>query len=115
MELLSKEELTTREIHDKTGYDMDLIWQYVNQFKSEEKIKKIGNKGRFSIYTAIKQDFHENDNKTQVDKKILDDLKFLNDFFKNNIDYLLKSQKIDKFIEENESKFNEIEKVIENA
>lgn len=74
LELLSKEKLTTKDIHNKTGYDMDLIWQYINQFKSEGKIKKLGNEGRFSVYVAIKQDLQENENKVKnddLDTKIL--------------------------------------------
>ena len=42
-------------------------------------------------------------------------LKFLNDFFKENIEHLLKDFSIDRFIEENSDTFEQIEKVIENT
>lgn len=52
LELLTQNDLTTKEIQEKTSYDLNLIQVYINQFKKEGKIKKVGNKGQFAIYTA---------------------------------------------------------------
>ena len=72
LDLLTQNELTTKEIHDKTNYDMDLIWPYISQFKKEGKIKKIGNKGRFPIYTATEKVIHGNSHNTELlDKLVL--------------------------------------------
>jgi len=72
LELLGQEDLTTKEIHDKTGYDMALIWQYIHQFKDEGKIEKIGNKGRFNIYRAIEKEPQKQANlDTQILKKMI--------------------------------------------
>ena len=48
-------------------------------------------------------------------REIMKLMKFINDFFKNNIEYLLENEAIDKFIEKNEDKFNKIEEMIINA
>ena len=72
LDLLTQNDLTTEEIHDKTGYNMDLIWPYISQFKKEGKIKKIGNKGRFPIYAATEKISHENNyNSELLDKLVL--------------------------------------------
>jgi len=39
-------------------------------------------------------------------------LKFYNNFFKDNIDYLMKNKDIDLFIEQNEKIFDEIEEMV---
>jgi len=44
LELLTKEDLTIKEIQDKTGYEIGIIGQYINQFNKARKIKKVGNK-----------------------------------------------------------------------
>ena len=48
-------------------------------------------------------------------RPIKDLLKFLNNFFKDNLDYLSKNSKIERFIEENEDIFNQIEEMVKNA
>lgn len=70
LELLTKNDLTTKEIQKKTDYDMDLIWQYINQFKKEKKIEQIRKKGRFAVYTIIKKNNQENID-TEILKKML--------------------------------------------
>jgi hypothetical protein len=42
----------------------------------------------------------------------IEHLKFYNDFFKDNIDYLMKNKDIDLFIEQNEKIFDEIEEMV---
>jgi len=71
LDLLTQNELTTKEIQGETGYDMDLIWQYINQFKNEGKIEKIGNKGRFNLYAAIEIKPQINGNNDLIDKLVL--------------------------------------------
>jgi hypothetical protein len=41
--------------------------------------------------------------------KVLANLKFLNDFFKANAEYLFSNEQIAAFIEKNTEKFNEVE------
>jgi len=103
LEILKKEELTSIEISDKTGYPKNIVWVYLNQLFNEKKIVVVRKEGRSNIYKAV------------VKEDPLVFLKFLNDFFKENIEYLMENNKIDKFIERNEEKFNKIEEVIVNA
>ena len=105
LELLAENELTTKEIQEKTGYDMDLIWQYINQFKKENKIEQIDKKGRFFVYTAIKKNSREN----------LSLLKFMNDFFKDNADVLFENEKTKDYILKHDKRFDRIEVLTKNA
>lgn len=70
LDLLKENELTTKEIQNKTNYDIKIIWTYISQFTNEGKIKKVGNKKRFPIYTAIKKENMGVDNDL-VDKLVL--------------------------------------------
>ncbi len=99
LELLTKTELTSSKIHELTEIDKQHIYIYLNSLLKDKKIERLNDKKPY-IYFAVKTKEY---------------LAFLNDFFKDNLDYLMKDPKIDKFIEKNEKIFNKIEKVITNA
>ena len=67
---------------------------------------------RLNSLEAQNWDVKEIHNFLQNKTDTLKYLRFLNDFFKNNVEYLLKNKEIDAFIEENEEMFNKIEKLV---
>lgn len=94
------EPLTTKEIHELTGFPIDNIYQYINQFQNEGKIEAINKKGRFNIYQII----------TKEEKSNLDDIRFLLDFFQKFKNTLLEDNKIVDFMSKNKDRFEEIVK-----
>ena len=99
LELLTKTELTSSKIHELTEIDKQHVYIYLNSLLKDKKIKRLNDKKPY-IYFAVKTKEY---------------LAFLSDFFKDNIEYLMKDPKIDKFIEKNEKIFNKIEVVITNG
>lgn len=99
LDLLTKTELTSSKIHELTGINKQHVYIYLNSLLNEKKIYRLNEKKPY-IYFAVEP---------------IEFLVFLNNFFKNNIDYLLQNPDIDKFIEKNEKIFNKIEMVIMNA
>lgn len=72
LKLLTENELTTKEIQKETGFELNLIQVYLNQFKKSDKVKKIGNKGRFAIYKAKVESLKGNNGiDTQILKKLI--------------------------------------------
>ena len=99
LDLLTKTELTSSKIHELTGIDKQHVYIYLNSLYNDKKIERLNDKKPYTYFAV----------------KIKEYLAFLNDFFKDNIEYLMKDPKIDKFIEKNEKTFNKIEMVITNA
>lgn len=99
LEILTKTELTSSKIHDLTGFNKQHIYIYLNSLLKEKKIERLNDKKPY-LYFAVKTKEY---------------LLFLNDFFKDNIEYLMEDPKIVKFVEKNEKIFNKIEMVITNA
>ncbi len=99
LDYLTKTELTSSKIHELTGINKQHVYIYLNSLLKNKKIARLNNKKPY-IYFAV---------------KTAEYLVFLNDFFKDNIKYLMKDSEIDKFIEKNEKIFNKIEVVITNA
>ena len=99
LELLTKTELTSSKIHELMGINKQHVYIYLNSLLKDKRIERLNDKKPY-IYFAVKTKEY---------------LAFLNDFFKDNIEYLMKDPKIDKFIEKNEKTFNKIEMVITNA
>ena len=97
--LLIDKHLTALQIHEKLNIPKDKLWIYLNTLKNEKKIVVINQKKPY-IYKAITP---------------LALLNFMNELFKNNIEYLMENPEIDKFIEQNEDTFNKIEEMIVNA
>lgn len=96
-----------RSEHNK---DLENGYVYLKRLKQSgliETYKPPYSKGKVITYKLVPEALKENDPITA--------LKFLNNLFKNNIEYLIKNERIDQFIEKNEVMFNKIEKVIENA
>ena len=74
--------------------------------------KVVTKKIRLNSLEAQNWDVKEVHNFLQNKTSSLEYLRFLNDFFKNNIEYLLKNEEIDAFIEEHEEIFNNIEVLV---
>ena len=99
LELLKTEPMTSKELADKLNIPINQIFTYLAQYSKDGKVVKCGKKGKFNLYSA-------------VESNPIELLKFLNDFFKENLDYLMKNKNIDKFIEKNEAIFNKIEELV---
>ena len=97
LDLLDKKPLTTKEISSELSLSEDDIRTYLRRLKKEGKINIIGIKDRYKIYFT---------------KDPIDLLTFLNSFFKENVSYLAKNQKILDFILKNEDIFNKIEELV---
>ncbi|MHA1757080.1 MAG: hypothetical protein ACTSVV_09940 [Promethearchaeota archaeon] len=100
LEALEKEELTSLEIADKTGIDKDQVFVYLNQMLKSKKVIRIGDKP-YKYMPLTKS-------------KLLSYLEFLNNFFLDNHEYLLKNEKIMNFIL-NHEEFDKIEVILNNA
>lgn len=109
LELLKQNELTVKEIADTTEFNENEVRVYIHRLLKDNLIKEIGKKNRYYIYSVIEKE------PNKVNKDLINYLKFYNDFFKDNIEYLMKNPKIVKFIEKNENIFNKIEMVTTNA
>jgi len=83
VEELKKQNLTSIEISNKTNVSMDKIVVYLNRLVKNNTIKRISDKKPF-IYSI---------EKSNIDKFLLNDLKFLMDFFQANTTILQKNNK----------------------
>lgn len=99
LELLTKTELTSSKIHELTGIDKQHVYIYLNSLYNEKKIERLNDKKPYTYFAVKTKEY----------------LTFLNDFFKDNLEYLMNDPKIIKFVERNEKIFNKIEMVITNA
>ena len=102
LEFLKDNQLTSSELADKTGIDIDSIYVYLNQLYKNKKVERITNKKPYKYKNSTL--------KTRLNEyKEL--LKFMNEFFKENIQYLLENEDIREFIL-NHKEFDKIEEVI---
>ena len=99
MEILENKELTSIEIASKLNIPKNNCASYLNTLKKDGRIVKTNDNIPYKYRLA----------KTR--EEILELLKFSNDFFKANIDYLLKNPKIKEFILEHEE-FDKIEELV---
>lgn len=96
MDLLRVRELTSIEIASEINIPKDNCSVYLNTLYNDGRIKRTSNKRPYKYKLA---------------KESTELLKFLNDFFKDNIEYLMKNPKIKEFILEHEE-FDEVEEVL---
>jgi len=124
LNLLEKEALTISEISEKISFVQDKknnennVRTYVQRLLSEKRIVETGEKKDGFIVYSINKDspgFAENVTKSLETQELKKLLLFLNSFFVNNVDFLIKNKKIDAFIVANESVFNKIEEVLSNG
>jgi len=99
----SNDPLTTNQIANRCDFKIRETRVFLNTLYNKGHVKRVNDKKPYE-YRAITP--------KALLKKNLEYLKFLNDFFKNNIDYLMNNQKIDNFIEKNEEIFNKIEEML---
>ena len=71
LEMLKDNELTVKEIGDKMNLKENAINVYICRLRDKNLIKKVGNKNRYNIYTSIKTE------QKQVDNKLVDNLVLL--------------------------------------
>jgi hypothetical protein len=104
LNMLRGKELTVKEIARSSEFNENETRVYIHRLKKENEIKEVGKEGRSIIYTTGK-----------ISKKPPSEcitlLKFLNDFFKSNVSYLLKNEEIKEYILQNEE-FDKIEEMI---
>lgn len=101
LSLLEKESLTSLEIANRLGKDKDLIFPKLSRLNKENRIMAINNEKPYKYITITKD-------------MLLNYLKFLNDFFKDNQEYILRNEKILNFVLDHEE-FDKIEVILENA
>ncbi|MFX1499981.1 MAG: hypothetical protein ACFFDH_03350 [Promethearchaeota archaeon] len=84
LDLFKERELTTYEIQEELGYDLNLIQSIIHRLRVDyKKIKKVGKKGKFIIYKAIETNDYENTINHQIIQNKLGDEKQKLDFFKD--------------------------------
>ncbi len=94
--LLAKEVLTSKQITERLGnITSDIVCVYLNKLLKEKVIERTNDKKPYKYKKSM----------TPIEL-----LKFSNDFFKENIEYLLKNPKIKEFILSHEE-FDKIEEV----
>jgi sugar-specific transcriptional regulator TrmB len=103
LELLKDTQLTSSEISEETGIDIDSVYVYLNQLYNNEKVERTTDKKPYKY-------------KNSTLKVMLNEckglLKFMNNFFKDNLEHLIKNKDIVSFIQKNEEKFNKIEELV---
>ena len=60
LELLKEQELTVKEIADKTEFNENETRVYIHRLLKDNLIKEIGKKNRYVIYTAIEKESNNN-------------------------------------------------------
>lgn len=95
--LLEKRSLTSKDISSELSISKDDVRKYLQRLKKDHKIRVIGIKEGYKIYSA-----HDP----------IELLSFLNTFFKDNVSYLARNQEIYEFILSNEEIFNKIEELV---
>ena len=100
--------LTVSEISEKINISKKAVRVYINRLEKCGLITKKTKKGRENLYVL------RNNKKNLVyePKKAVSYVKFLNNFFKQNLSYLMKDKNIINYILENEKIFNEIEEFL---
>jgi len=69
LELLKQNELTIKEISDKSEFNENEIRVYIHRLKDDGLIREIGKKNRYIIYAAIEKENIENHD--LIDKLVL--------------------------------------------
>ena len=110
--LTQQKRLTNPEIKQqlKNFYNLEIsendIRVYLKRLFDKDKIKKLDREGHYVVYTIAKtESIPSNFNEIQ------ELLKFLNNFFKNNQDYLFENETILNYVLEHKE-FDKIEEVI---
>jgi len=101
---------TASELANVLDIDTQNIRIYLGRLREEKKIKVIDKDGREFLY-EIKTDKTDASESSDLSEH-KECLKFLNDFFKENIDHLMKSDKIVDFVLKNDDIFKEVERLI---
>ena len=104
--LLQDANLSVNDIAKRAGIDANNARVYVNRLRAEGKVRELAKEGKAKVYTVA--------NKQAVpvaaaNPGILASLRFLNEFFKTNAEYLFVNPAIVKYIEDNGEKFTEVE------
>ena len=88
LELLKGNELTVKEIADKTEFNENEVRVYVNRLMKDNLINKIGKKNRYVLYTVIEKESNTLD--TEILKKMIPA------FIQNEIELDLSNKQIER-------------------
>jgi len=105
---LQESDATVPELAVKAAIDENQARVYVNRLRIEGKAREVSKNGRAKVWTVARASPAAPG--STCDPRVLADLRFLNEFFKENIDHLFKSKKIQEFVV-NHAEFDEVEKL----
>lgn len=88
LELLKQNELTIKEISDKSEFNENEVRVYIHRLKEDGLIREIGKKNRYIIYVAIEKE------ETNFDAEILK--KMIPEFIKKGIEIDLDNNEIER-------------------
>ena len=71
LELLKQNELTIKEISDKSEFNENEVRVYVHRLKEDGLIREIGKKNRYIIYAAIEKENNDSHYYGLIDKLVL--------------------------------------------
>ena len=107
----SPKPLDTKDIIEKIGVKNTVVNSTLNRMKREGKI--LATKGLVGplMWTVSKSDSSTAASTPHVENgKAVELLRFMNEFFKANADFLFSNEQIAAFVGENSQKFEEVEK-----
>lgn len=105
IEELKNSNKTAKELSENLNTHLNTIKSTITRMKKAELIVIVGTKDKFSIYAL-------NPDKVELNcEKIVEWLAFLDNMFKENVDYLLQNPEIVETVMSNEETFNNITKV----
>ncbi|KKM85094.1 hypothetical protein LCGC14_1292510 [marine sediment metagenome] len=96
LELLKGNELTVKEIADKTEFNENEVRVYTNRLMKDNLIKKIGKKNRYVLYTAIDKELSDN-KEFETLRKGYNQLNTLFESLTKNAKVLLKNNQLNSF------------------
>ncbi|HME56646.1 MAG TPA: hypothetical protein VKM55_30880 [Candidatus Lokiarchaeia archaeon] len=112
-ELFYKDNYTVPRIAEKLMMDENKVRVYINRLKDEGRIREVGTDGKAKLYTSVSISPVEKlpvpEPALQAENEALKaKLRFMNQFFKDNLDYLFDNKTIQDFVV-NHQEFDEVE------
>ncbi len=108
-EILKEKRLTASGLVVETGIPLGSVKTYLQRLKKEGVLEEFPKDGREIVYTIKNGNLPVSSDSSKELKKYL---KFLNEFFYSNVEFLMTDKKIENFILENEKNFNKITELI---
>jgi len=108
----SKEPLTVHEISELTGISEKVTRTYINRLKREGSVIQDGKDGSWKRYIFMTNRKMLKNKPSIANDEAVKLLRFMNDFFVENFEYLSKRKSIMAFIEKNAEKFDQVARII---